>query len=46
MDLAEILGGFLFLGMVTLLSVFLLGDMEHRVRKIEDVLNKEDKYVN
>ena len=46
MDSQEILGGLIFGGIYVTLAICLLGDMQHKLDKVEKALNKEDKYVN
>jgi hypothetical protein len=46
MDMQDILGGFIFLGIFAVLAVCLLGDMNQQIERIEKELNKEDKYIN
>ena len=42
----DILGGLIFVGMFVTLAICLLGNMQHKLDKVEKALNKEDKYVN
>ena len=45
MNMQDILGGIIFVGMFVVFSIGLLGKMCRHVDKIEETLNKEDRYV-
>lgn len=42
----DILGGLIFVGMFVVMSIGLLGKMCGHIDKIEEIINKEDRYVN
>lgn len=45
MNIQDLFGGIIFVGMFVAFSIGLLGKMCRHIDKIEETLNKEDRYV-